>query len=261
MSKSRIGIIISVLGVLLIGLLVGRNLRSVYFIDAATGEKTKLTSVWVKQNEIEIKDRWFADFDDDTFSGIIYIEDNKEYAIIPFSYTKFADDYDVADFYKQELNRIKGVTWIEKVNDESLDFEIDNEQKLLIAVGTYSGTSYDETEYGRGIYSIPIYNDKGDLHYNIQFPSSSLVGIREGFNDGEPCYILQEVIFTEISVSNHEEITFLLPIEFVGGVSSVDVLDSDYYYYEYNGNQIIFETSLERVEWKWKDLKTAKYNH
>ena len=246
--RNKVLVLIGVAIAILIGVLIARNIRSVQFIDGATGETTKLTSIWFKQNEIEIKDRWFADFEEETVSGIIYIEDDKEYAIIPFSFTRFDDDLDLAELYKSELSRVKGVSWIKKNSRESLEFKIENEQKLLVAVGTYSGTSYDETEYGNGVYSIPIYNDNGYLRYNLQFPTYSLVGLREGFNDGIPCYILQEVIFTEISISNHEEETFLLPLEFVGGVTSLDVLESDHYYYEYNGNQIIFEASLERIK-------------
>ena len=246
--RNKTLVLIEVVFTILIGVLIVRNLRSVYFVDGATGETTKLASMWFKQNEIEIKDRWFADFEEETVSGIIYIEDAKEYAIIPFAFTRFDDDLDLAELYKSELSRVKGVSWIKKSSSESLEFKIENEQGLLVAVGTYLGTSYDETEYGNGVYSIPLYNDNGDLHYNLQFPTSSLVEIREGFNDGIPAYILQKVIFTEISILNHEEETFLLPIEFVGGVSSSDVLDSDHYYYEYNGNQIIFEATLEKIK-------------
>ena len=104
--KNKLVIIIGVLAIIGIALLVVSNLRSVYFIDGATGEKTKLTSVWLKQNEIEIKDRWFADFEKKTFSGIIYIEDDKEYAIIPYTYTRFDNDLDLADLYNSKLSRV-----------------------------------------------------------------------------------------------------------------------------------------------------------
>lgn len=246
--RNKVLVLIGVAITLLMGILIVKNFRSVYFIDGFTGETTKLTSMWFKQNEIEIKDRWFSDFEEETVSGIIYIEDDNEYAIIPFAFTRFDDDLDLAELYKSELSRVKRVSWIEKSSRESLEFKIENEQGLLVAVGTYSGTSYDETEYGNGVYSIPLYNDNGDLHYNLQFPTSSLVGIREGFNDGTPTYILQKVIFTEISILNHKEETFLLPLEFIGGVSSSDVLDSDHYYYDYNGNQIIFEATLKKIK-------------
>lgn len=246
--KGKIIILVGAIIIVLIGGFVVANLRSVYFVDGSTGEVTKLTSVWFKQNEIEIKDRWFSDFDEDIYSGVIYIEDKREYTIIPYSFTVLDDDGDLGDLYSSELNRVKAVFWIEKNNDEPLVFEIDNEQKYLIAVGTYSGTSYDETQYGFGIYSIPLFKDNGELYYHLQFPTYSLAGINEGFNDGNPCYILQEVIYTEISVSNHNEETFFFPLEFVGGLSSDDVLDSDHYYLDYNGNQIIFEAFLKRVE-------------
>ncbi len=244
-------ILLIITGLILIigvGFIILLNLRSIYFFDGVTGETTKLTSFWLKQNEIEIKDRWFDDFEQDTISGIIFIEDDEEYAIIPYTFTKFNNDYDLAELYDYEHNPFYGVTWIEKSIDEPLSFEITNEQKLWVAVGTYSGTSYDETEFGMGVYSVPLYNNEGDLYFYMEFPTSSLASVQSGFNNEIPSYVLQEFLFIEISITNHDQITFLLPIEFVGGLLSSDIDGSDHYYYEYNGNQVIFEAILERVE-------------
>jgi hypothetical protein len=247
--KKRVIIVSSVLLIILVGFLIVRNLRSVYFVDGTTGEITKLTSIWLKQNEIEIKDRWFKDFEEKTVSGIVYIEDNKEYAIIPYTYTRLdREDDELGDLYYSKLSRVKAVIWIEKENDEALVFNVENEQRIAVAVGTYSGTSYDETEYGNGIYSIPVYKDDGDLHYFLQFPTYSLAGIGDGFNDDVPCYILQDVIFTEISVVNHESVTFLLPLDFIGGLMSEDVLDSEHYYFEFNENLVVLEAFIDRIE-------------
>lgn len=247
--KRRLIIVIVVLSVVLCGFLIVRNTRSVYFVDGATGDITKLTSFWLKQNEIEIKDRWFNEFEEDTVSGIVYIEDMNEYALIPYTYTILDPvDGDLGDLYYSKLNRVKAVHWISKIENESLDFIVENEQRLSIAVGTYSNTSYDETEYGMGIYSMPVYNNNGELYYNLQFPSNSLAGIRAGFNDGVPCYVLQEVFYAEISLVNHVETTFFLPLSFHGGLLSEDILDSDHYYINYNGIQLVFEASLERIE-------------
>ncbi|MGS0973288.1 MAG: hypothetical protein ACVCEJ_08715 [Candidatus Izemoplasmataceae bacterium] len=242
-------IIVGCLVFLLMGILITINLRSVYFVDGSTGETTKLTSIWLKQNEIEIKDKWFDSFEQKTVSGIIYIEDSKEYALISYTYTRLEPkDDDLGDLYYSKLSRVKSVNWIGKDVNENLKFTVLNEQRHSIAVGTFSGTSYDETEYGNGVYSIPVYNDSGDLHYYLQFPTYSLAGISEGFNDDTPCYILQDVIFIEVSLTNHDEITFLLPIDFMGGLMSEDVLDSDHYYIDYNGHEIIFEAFIDRIE-------------
>lgn len=238
----KIVLLISVFVISTIVVFISISFRTVYFVDGSTGDITKLTSLWIKQNEIEIKDRWFTDFDNGYISGVIIIEDSEEYAYIPYSYTKMDSEGDLPEFYKNELSRVKAVVWVKKDNKEDISISFKNEQKLDVAVGTYSGTAYDTTQYGMGIYSIPLFKSNGDIFYHLQFAVSGVVGLRDGFNEGVPTYILQEVIYSEVNIN--EEITLLIPIYFVGGVSSADINGSTHYLFEYNGQQIILEAEF-----------------
>lgn len=221
------------------------NLRSVYFVDARTQEKTKLTSFWLKNDQISIKDRWFSNFEDDVISGFILIEDRKTYAIIPYAYTTSIFNHELNDFYQQNLDRRKEITWIEKENNQTLLYDISEEKRIEVAVDTYPGYVTDDMRYGKGIYTVPVYNQLGDIVEYVQFLESSEAGLLEGFNNNLPCYILQTVLFIEIEIKNHEMMNLLIPTYFVGGLQSAEMND-DHYHEQYFDQLLIFEATLEK---------------
>ncbi len=223
------------------------NLRSVYFVDMNTQEKTKLTSFWVKQDHIDIKDRWFKDFDDDVISGFILIEDKKTYTIIPYAFTKLDESSRLIDLYESTLERSKEIKWIAKEYEQDVLYDIKEEVRLDISVDTYLGSVTEENKYGNGIYSVPTYNDSGEIVSYVQFAESSVSGLLEGFNQNNPCYILQAVLFVEVHINNHQASKLLIPTYFIGGLVTADIT-SDHYYIEYFDQLLVFEATLEKLE-------------
>lgn len=221
------------------------NLRSVYFVDARTQEKTKLTSFWFKRDEITMKDRWFSDFDDDVISGFVLIEDQKTYAIIPYVFTKPIFDQELDIFYQANLDRNKEIIWRDKENDQAVIYDISEEIAIEVAVDVYPGYVTEPLKYGDGIYTVPVYNDLGDIVEHVQFLESSQTGLREGFNNSIPCYILQTVLFVEININNHETMNLLIPTFFVGGLLSAEIND-DHYYDQYFDQLLVFEATLDK---------------
>lgn len=245
----RKNIIILFAGIVLIAiiLIIAFNMRTVYFVDGRTGETTKLTSFWYKQSEINIKDKWFDDFEAEVVTGIIYIEEKNAYAMMPYSHSKFTLVDSLSSLYHQIRSETIEITWIEKTDDQPLRFEVTNEQSLWVAIDRYSGVPENLT-YGSGVYTIDVYNDRGETDTQLHFADWSSIGIGESFSIDVPSYVLQQFLFTEVTLVNQHETTFLLPILLIGGSNFADIGESNHYYYEFYGHDIILEATISEVE-------------
>lgn len=245
----RKNIIILFMGIFLIAtiFIVALNMRAVYFVDGRTGETTKLTSFWYKQSEIKVKDKWFDDFEDEVVTGIIYIEEKNAYSIMPYSFSKLIPVESLSSRYDQIHSNTIEIIWIDKINDQPLRFEASSEQALWVAIDRYSGVTDTSIKYGRAVYTIPVYNELGEIDSHFHFADWSYVSLQETF-DNVPCYVLQQFLFTEVSLVNQHETTYLLPILLIGGVNFVDIGESEHYYYEFFEHDIIFEATLNRVD-------------
>ncbi|AIO19421.1 hypothetical protein KQ51_01545 [Candidatus Izimaplasma bacterium HR1] len=93
-----------------------------------------------------------------------------------------------------------------------------------------------------------MYDSNGELYFNMLFPTMNSIRIIDEFNQGVPCYVLQTFIFTEVSITNHNEISYFLPIELVGGSNASDINNTDHYYYNFNGHNVILEAEIFGVE-------------
>lgn len=244
--KKNLIMIISIFIFITFSIAYGGNTRTVYFIDGYTGEIKLLTSSWFKRNTIQMKDAWFDDYETNVVSGLIFIEDNREYAVFPYTYHNLESSR-FTEFYPDHVDQEYELVWIKKTNQEHLSFEVKNVQSLWISVGVHQSIPGTDIKYGRGIYTMPVFNDRGEVISELSFAENDYISLGEGWNDFTQRYVLQQFIFSEITIVNQHVETYFMPILFLGGSNLAEVGNSEHYYYSYNGYDLIFEATLLRL--------------
>lgn len=241
--KFIIGILFSLLLVLCISV-VYLNRYAVYFYDASDGERYRIATMYFNYNEIEVKDRWFKDFDGEV-SGIIVIENEKQYATIPYSsltdfpYEDNPDYSGLEALYNNNHFNSKGLSWVKKTSDYEVELEFSNWQNIWVSVDE---TSSDRTIYGNGVYKVPIYQGDGDLYYHLIFIHYGSPTRLEGFADGVPSYVLEQFTYVDATITDeYGSSQLFMPVTFHGGLSAKTIESSTNYYYSYNNHMVIME--------------------
>jgi len=241
--KRILGVFLFFISIMMVSVVVKLNVRPLYFLDGYTGQTTILTYVY-QSNQLNVDDQWFKDFEQDVISGVLYMEDRTQYAIIPYSFSKISPDNDYHDLYHQKRHQTIDIDWKDKISRESLQFEVMNQMSLWVSIDSYSSEFAQTYHFGNGVYTIPVYNNHGEKITDFVFATSDIFGIGESWNDGITRFILQQFLFTEIVCSNQCEDRILLPLSWIGGLRLEEVGDLDHYYYPYNNHNLIFEANF-----------------
>lgn len=245
--KRILGVFLFFISIMMVSVVVKLNVRPLYFLDGYTGQTSILTYVY-KSNQLNVDDQWFKDIERDVISGILYMEDRHQYAIMPYSQSRINPEYDFVDLYRQKHHQIIQVDWKDKSKNEPLQFEVMSQTALWVSVGKLTGEpTLSDHRFGHGIYTMPVFNDLGEKITHFVFATSDIYGIGEEWNDGIPRYVLQQFLFTEIVCLHQQEATILLPLLLMGGLNLEEVGIREYYDYHYKGHELIFEADFMRA--------------
>ncbi len=245
--KKNLILLLFMFSFLVVSTTYGAGTRSVYFFDRQTGETTLLTSQWLKQDVIDVKDSWFSKFEENTVSGIIFIEDSREYAVIPYVHHSNFGSLSIQEFYQDHVDSTYELTWMKKTSNASLSFEVISEQPLWASVEITQSIPGTTTKYGRGIYTMPVFDGFGNRISELSFAENDYMSLNESWNDFIPRFVLQQFIFIEIELSTHHPMTIFMPVYFLGGSNLMEVGDQEHYLYPYRGHDLVFEAEILRL--------------